>query len=124
MQFLAQVVFLYGIDVGKGLIKKEDIRLWCHGSRQGDSLLLAPGQLVGIALGVGRKLYQIKHFIEALFALFRRKFLQAVGYVLGCCFMWKQGIVLKDDANSPGSGIRSEERRVGKECRSRWWPEH
>src|SRR5690349_25070914 len=21
-------------------------------------------------------------------------------------------------------GLRSEERRVGKECRSRWWPEH
>src|SRR5437588_10401369 len=23
-----------------------------------------------------------------------------------------------------GSGTRSEERRVGKECRSRWWPDH
>ena len=21
-------------------------------------------------------------------------------------------------------GVRSEERRVGKECRSRWWPDH
>ena len=26
--------------------------------------------------------------------------------------------------NSRGSGIRSEERRVGKECRSRWSPYH
>src|SRR5689334_24357030 len=24
----------------------------------------------------------------------------------------------------PGGTGRSEERRVGKECRSRWWPEH
>src|SRR3712207_9145122 len=22
------------------------------------------------------------------------------------------------------AGLRSEERRVGKECRSRWWPDH
>src|SRR5438034_11088547 len=27
---------------------------------------------------------------------------------------------LEDGAND----LRSEERRVGKECRSRWWPEH
>ena len=26
--------------------------------------------------------------------------------------------------SSPGSGKRSEERRVGKECRSRWSPYH
>src|SRR3712207_8990048 len=25
---------------------------------------------------------------------------------------------------APGRGGRSEERRVGKECRSRWWPYH
>src|SRR5439155_16658561 len=25
-------------------------------------------------------------------------------------------------ANTPTSALRSEERRVGKECRSRWWP--
>src|SRR5438876_401442 len=24
----------------------------------------------------------------------------------------------------PDMRVRSEERRVGKECRSRWWPEH
>src|SRR5438034_11528896 len=26
--------------------------------------------------------------------------------------------------NTPRGGIRSEERRVGKECRARMWPEH
>jgi len=33
--------------------------------------------------------------------------------------------LLKENSNHPGSlGIRSEERRVGKECRSRWSPYH
>src|SRR5206468_7511424 len=27
-------------------------------------------------------------------------------------------------AEAPGQARRSEERRVGKECRSRWWPYH
>src|SRR5438477_4441552 len=27
-------------------------------------------------------------------------------------------------ARTLGRMLRSEERRVGKECRSRWWPEH
>src|SRR5438477_12295881 len=31
-----------------------------------------------------------------------------------------QGDVLATDNNT----VRSEERRVGKECRSRWWPYH
>ena len=29
-----------------------------------------------------------------------------------------------DTGSSPGLGRRSEERRVGKECRSRWSPYH
>ena len=29
-----------------------------------------------------------------------------------------------DPAETPGIGTRSEERRVGKECRSRWSPYH
>src|SRR5262245_65994899 len=42
-----------------------------------------------------------------------------------------QGDVLATDNNTVGMGdagiksaIRSEERRVGKECRARWWPQH
>ena len=33
-------------------------------------------------------------------------------------------IVLEEDANKWGLELRSEERRVGKECRSRWSPYH
>ena len=32
--------------------------------------------------------------------------------------------VVKDDTGEPVIGERSEERRVGKECRSRWSPYH
>src|ERR1051326_4167538 len=32
--------------------------------------------------------------------------------------------VYADSSGSPGAAIRSEERRVGKECRSRWSPYH
>src|SRR6266702_5732662 len=31
---------------------------------------------------------------------------------------------LYTQSNGPGNGVRSEERRVGKECRSRWSPYH
>src|SRR5690554_7587257 len=31
---------------------------------------------------------------------------------------------VRGQANIPGMGDRSEERRVGKECRSWWWPCH
>src|SRR5437763_16690025 len=31
---------------------------------------------------------------------------------------------LKNTGSSAGITVRSEERRVGKECRSRWWPYH
>ena len=33
-------------------------------------------------------------------------------------------ISLMPDVDGTGSGSRSEERRVGKECRSRWSPYH
>src|SRR5205823_15032376 len=35
-----------------------------------------------------------------------------------------QGDVLATDNNTVGMGDRSEERRVGKECRSGWWLDH
>ena len=34
---------------------------------------------------------------------------------------WKVGINFEEGMSVE---IRSEERRVGKECRSRWWPYH
>src|SRR5438552_8218004 len=33
-------------------------------------------------------------------------------------------IVMDEDPGQVLSGARAEERRVGKECRSRWWREH
>src|SRR5438132_13702011 len=35
--------------------------------------------------------------------------------------VWKERLVVLALC---GVGVRSEERRVGKECRSRWWPDH
>jgi len=35
-----------------------------------------------------------------------------------------EGVTLGFDRPLPGWGWRSEERRVGKECRSRWSPYH
>src|ERR1017187_9325363 len=36
-----------------------------------------------------------------------------------------RGTLLLEPLLDPrGGGLRSEERRVGKECRSRWWPYH
>src|SRR6266513_4008682 len=32
-------------------------------------------------------------------------------------------LAVKDDTSDRESARRSEERRVGKECRSRWWPD-
>src|SRR5438445_11395630 len=32
--------------------------------------------------------------------------------------------VAAGEGDHHGNGSRSEERRVGKECRSRWWPHH
>src|SRR6185312_16599530 len=33
-------------------------------------------------------------------------------------------LIGNDQVTTFGPGLRSEERRVGKECRSRWWPHH
>src|SRR5215218_10825440 len=30
----------------------------------------------------------------------------------------------RDSFRRQGDDVRSEERRVGKECRARWWPDH
>ncbi len=40
-------------------------------------------------------------------------------FTLGIISYKKQGVAITDDCD-----IRSEERRVGKECRSRWSPYH
>ena len=37
---------------------------------------------------------------------------------------YKEGLLLSRDAKVDGNLVRSEERRVGKECRSRWSPYH
>src|SRR5437868_11901086 len=37
--------------------------------------------------------------------------------------VWPMVELEADDALASAAAIRSEERRVGKECRSRWWPE-
>src|SRR5947209_16679712 len=50
--------------------------------------------------------------------LTRKRFQFAGALLLGAILPWALRIFL------PGKLIRSEERRVGKECRSRWWPEH
>src|SRR5580704_2049308 len=36
----------------------------------------------------------------------------------------RQALVIADPAGVVGTAVRSEERRVGKECRSRWSPYH
>ena len=51
-------------------------------------------------------------------------FAEAIGMILGIVYIGLQiyyGIVYKV---APYKFIRSEERRVGKECRSRWSPYH
>ena len=37
---------------------------------------------------------------------------------------WENFTQLNEDCNINAAGLRSEERRVGKECRSRWSPYH
>src|SRR5256885_16813114 len=37
---------------------------------------------------------------------------------------WRLTAPVKDQADGPAIDNRSEERRVGKECRSRWSPDH
>jgi len=46
---------------------------------------------------------------------------------MGECIMPKEGVfarVIREGIIRPGDVMRSEERRVGKECRSRWSPYH
>ena len=37
---------------------------------------------------------------------------------------WTLAELLRDELRLTGTKVRSEERRVGKECRSRWSPYH
>ena len=54
---------------------------------------------------------------DLLFGLF-------VGRYLGSGFGWLLVLISGALGNALNAWLRSEERRVGKECRSRWAPDH
>src|ERR1019366_10025161 len=58
-----------------------------------------------------------------VFSCFHRT--EEVGDMVGCVVIaGRRGITLHLSEFRGGRGMRSEERRVGKECRSRWSPYH
>ena len=58
-------------------------------------------------------------FIDKLFSMFSKDMAIDLGTANTLVYVKGEGVVL----NEP-SVVRSEERRVGKECRSRWSPYH
>ena len=49
----------------------------------------------------------------------------APAYAAGSNMPWEQPLTqILDSVQGPVAKVRSEERRVGKECRSRWSPYH
>ena len=58
--------FVLHLEGGSGLIKQHDIRLHAKGSCDSNPLLLAAGELAGIAEGLILKSYFLKHFFGAL----------------------------------------------------------
>ena len=54
------------IQVAEGFVEEQDGRAGGQGSSQRHSLLLAPGQFVGIAVGKGGKTHRLEHSLDPL----------------------------------------------------------
>ena len=108
------------IQSGDGLVGNDELRLHDQGAGNADALALAAGELMRVAVGVltvqADALEQGDDLVMAL---------------LGVSAQVVDVDALADDVADGHTGVqarvgvlRSEERRVGKECRSRWSPYH
>src|SRR2546425_12573932 len=88
------------ISVGRGLLGREDLRVHPAGPFEA-------GRPAGAPLDLGRHLGDHRN----------QRGVGVVAWVLGV-----EPFNVREDYQQVG--IRSEERRVGKECRSRWSPYH
>ena len=82
---------------------------------QASSKVTFIAQLMGISWGALAGAF-LAPFLYGLYWKKTTKAAIAVAYIWGCCLMIVQLLI--------SLLLRSEERRVGKECRSRWSPYH
>ncbi len=61
LRFLAQLL----VERAERLVEEQQLRLLGQAARQRDALLLAAGELVRLALGVGAELHQLQHRLDA-----------------------------------------------------------
>ena len=99
LRALAQLL----VQRAERFVEQQELRLLGQRARQRHALLLSAGQLVRLALGIGRKLHQIEHFLDARLDLRRRHAfaLQPERDVIPHIEMRKQRIRLKHHVDRP-----------------------
>jgi hypothetical protein len=102
--FQRQAFAQFDVEVGKGLVEQQQVRLRRQGAGQGHALLLATRKFVRIAFASIAQADQFEHFFDASPSRRRRLFTQAEADVVGNGQMREQRIVLEHHANASGLG--------------------
>lgn len=100
-QVVRQALAQFNVQAGKRFIEQQQVRLRRQGSRQGNALLLASGELMGKALGQVAQAHQLQDLEGALLLGLGRLAMQAIGDVARHVQVGKQGEILKHHAHAP-----------------------
>ena len=91
----------FGVHAGEGLVQQQDVRPRGHGPGQGDALLLAAGELMGILVPGAGHSDQLQQFRHPGLALAPAQVAQAKGDVARHAQVGEEGEVLEDHARPP-----------------------
>ena len=97
-----------GVQVGKGLVKQQHVRLDAQGAGQGHTLLLAAGQTLRQPLGVLVHVHQLHELVRLFADLVLRQLpvLQAELHVLPHGHVGEDGVVLEHHADVALGGVQ------------------
>lgn len=98
--FVAHLHAEAGIEVGEGLIEEEDAGMRCEGAEEGNALLLAAGELVGVPVA---EPFEVGH-AEELFDAAAFAALESVADVPGDGEVGEEGVFLEDEADGAAVG--------------------
>ena len=96
-----------GVQVGEGLVKQQQLGVGGHGAGDGHALLLAAGQLVGVAVHILLDAHHAQGVVDALLDLRLGQLLdlQAESDVLPHRHVGPQGVGLEHQVQPPLAGL-------------------
>ena len=107
LQLRAHIHTKPGVQVGQGLVQKQEFGVGGHGAGNGHALLLAAGQLVGIAVHILLDAHHPEGILDAALDLLLRQLLdlQAEGDVLPHSHVGPEGVGLEHQVQPAFAGF-------------------